>query len=335
MKRKILLLLVSSAYLGIFSQSTPKLININKNGVVLYQQRIDSIDSVYFTNLPTQYLVSPANQDTGVWLPVTVSWSTYPGAISYTLQLSTTSDFSSYFYNQTGLTSTSQTITGAATSQYYYWRVMAVTSTYSSQWSSTSRFKTSYSLCGSPTVIYGGQTYHTVQIGQQCWLKENLNIGTMIETGIRPMGVDPQKYCYENNPANCQMYGGLYNFWQGITHFSGSANSSICPSGWHVPSLAEVRTLANYVGNSGNALLAIGQGSGTNSSGFSALLGGYCSLSTYGSNGLGYYARFWSTEADQINSAKAIELYSNYSAFDIGNVAFETGQSIRCIRDTP
>ena len=33
---------------------------------------------------------------------------------------------------------------------------------------------------GTPTVTYEGQTYNTVQIGNQCWFKENLNVGTMI-----------------------------------------------------------------------------------------------------------------------------------------------------------
>ena len=33
---------------------------------------------------------------------------------------------------------------------------------------------------GMPTINYDGQVYHTVQIGNQCWLKQNLNIGKMI-----------------------------------------------------------------------------------------------------------------------------------------------------------
>ena len=35
---------------------------------------------------------------------------------------------------------------------------------------------------GTPTVTYYGKTYNTVQIGNQCWLKENLDVGTMINT---------------------------------------------------------------------------------------------------------------------------------------------------------
>jgi hypothetical protein len=31
---------------------------------------------------------------------------------------------------------------------------------------------------GTPTLDYAGKTYHTVQIGSQCLLKENLDVGT-------------------------------------------------------------------------------------------------------------------------------------------------------------
>jgi len=31
-----------------------------------------------------------------------------------------------------------------------------------------------------PMFEYNGKTYHTVNIGSQCWMKENLDIGTMI-----------------------------------------------------------------------------------------------------------------------------------------------------------
>ncbi|MCB9250262.1 MAG: hypothetical protein H6613_17780 [Ignavibacteriales bacterium] len=50
----------------------------------------------------------------------------------------------------------------------------------------------------------------------------------------------------------------------------------MCPNGWHIPSRSEFETLKNEVGSDGNALKAIGEGNGnglgTNTSGFSALL---------------------------------------------------------------
>jgi len=66
---------------------------------------------------------------------------------------------------------------------------------------------------GMPTVVYGGQTYNTVQIGTQCWLKENLNIGTKIPgTQNQANNGTIEKYCYNNDEANCAIYGGLYQW---------------------------------------------------------------------------------------------------------------------------
>ena len=52
-----------------------------------------------------------------------------------------------------------------------------------------------------------------MQIGSQCWLRENLDVGTMV------LGAQEQtdngtieKYCYDDNPANCATYGGLYQW---------------------------------------------------------------------------------------------------------------------------
>src|SRR5665647_680593 len=57
---------------------------------------------------------------------------------------------------------------------------------------------------GISTVTYSGKIYNTIQIGAQCWLKENLDVGTMIH------GIDTaknngiiEKYCYNDSLANC------------------------------------------------------------------------------------------------------------------------------------
>ena len=64
---------------------------------------------------------------------------------------------------------------------------------------------------GIPTVDYGGKTYNTVKIGSQCWLKENLDVGTMILSSQNPSnnGVI-EKYCYNDLLSNCTIYGGIY-----------------------------------------------------------------------------------------------------------------------------
>jgi hypothetical protein len=70
------------------------------------------------------------------------------------------------------------------------------------------------SICGTEILDdRDGQYYNTVQIGTQCWMAENLNIGTMI-TGTTEMANDSiiEKYCYCNSTANCDIYGGLYQW---------------------------------------------------------------------------------------------------------------------------
>ena len=62
----------------------------------------------------------------------------------------------------------------------------------------TFQFATNIPCPGTPTVEYEGQIYNTIQIFSQCWLKENLNVGTMIQGGV---GMSDnglvEKYCYE------------------------------------------------------------------------------------------------------------------------------------------
>jgi len=133
---------------------------------------------------------------------------------------------------------------------------------------------------GTPTVTYEGKIYNTVQIGDQCWLKENLDVGTMIN-GIDTMKNNSvlEKYCYNNDPANCNTYGGLYQWDEAMQYSTTPGTEGICPPSWHIPTLPEFQTLGTTVGGDGNALKAIGQGTGggagTNTSGFSALFAGY------------------------------------------------------------
>jgi uncharacterized protein (TIGR02145 family) len=153
---------------------------------------------------------------------------------------------------------------------------------------------------GVATVVYEGKTYNTIQIGNQCWLRENLNEGTMIhslsggenEDGNQTNNGNIEKYCYNNDDANCTTYGGLYQWAEAVQYLNGATNTTspntpfsghvrgICPEGWHIPTKAEFQTLQSFVGGSfeGNRLKAVSQGSGdgqgTNTSGFSALLAG-------------------------------------------------------------
>lgn len=101
-----------------------------------------------------------------------------------------------------------------------------------------------------------GNIYNTVQIGQQCWLKENLRTTRYADGTVIPMGETTSndvayRYAPSNNAANVQQYGYLYN-WQAASRGAESAANpsgvqGICPNGWHLPSDAEWTQLTDYV----------------------------------------------------------------------------------------
>lgn len=152
---------------------------------------------------------------------------------------------------------------------------------------------------GLPTITYEGQVYNTVQIGSQCWLRENLNAGTMINSSYfqNDNGI-LEKYCYDDDPANCAIYGGLYQWPETMAHTTTPGVQGICPPGWHVPTDEEWKELEgavdthydypdsewNAIGyrgfNSGWMLKAVDGWNGTGNGGsdlygFRALPGGY------------------------------------------------------------
>ena|ERR1035437_3908771 len=62
------------------------------------------------------------------------------------------------------------------------------------------------------TVTYAGKTYHKVTIGSHVWLKENLNVGTMINGSQDASNNGTiEKYCYNDDTANCTTYGDYIN----------------------------------------------------------------------------------------------------------------------------
>jgi len=188
-------------------------------------------------------------------------------------------------------------------------------------------------ICGASKVNYGGKDYNTVLIGSQCWFKENLDVGTMISGGTNQTNnATIEKYCYNNNPANCTTYGGLYQWDEAMQYLTLEGAKGICPDGWHVPTYTEFQTLATTVGYDGKSLKEIGQGNGTNTSGFSALLSGGYSL-TLGFIHLGYIGYFWSSTEYSETWAHYMHLYSNTVTVHFSTDIKVDGLSVRCLKD--
>ena len=187
-----------------------------------------------------------------------------------------------------------------------------------------------------PTVLYEGKIYHTVQIGSQCWFKENLNVGVLI-TGSQEQSNNGviEKYCYNDDTLNCTIYGGLYQWNEAMQYVRNEGTQGICPPGWHIPTNAELITLYYSVNNDGNALKEVGQGidygAGTNTSGFSALLGGYRdyngSFSYYG------YTFFYCSTESETYMTRHMQLKLDNSLLLLGYGHKGHGLYVRCIKD--
>jgi uncharacterized protein (TIGR02145 family) len=190
---------------------------------------------------------------------------------------------------------------------------------------------------GVPTVEYGGKTYHTVQIAEQCWLRENLNVGQVVLSGTdqENNGVI-EKYCWIDEETNCTRYGALYQWNEAMQYATLPGSRGICPPGWHIPTLGEFRELDPVTGGNSNHLKALRQGSGggagTNLTGFSALLSGYRHLDGTFSM-LGFQTYFWTSTEREAGTVPGLYLFYYYGDYFFYDLEKGFGLNIRCLRD--
>lgn len=209
-----------------------------------------------------------------------------------------------------------------------------------------------------------GNVYHTLTIGTQVWLVENLKttryrngdlIGTTTPVDKNISGEVMPKYqwpCFDDE-SNVATYGRYY------TWYAVDDSRRISPSGWHVSTNNDWIVLTSYlithgydyqgiknslniaksmsatwgwvqnsvVGAPGNDI------SSNNSSGFTALPGGYHS------NWMFYYffGLWWtSTDLPERNTAYFCEIAASGSVVSVGSYSLNgkyIGMSVRCVRD--
>ena len=239
---------------------------------------------------------------------------------------------------------TSSPFTGSLTgltAATQYWAVGYATNSVGTSYGDTITFTTNVPFaCGTSTVTYDGHPYTTVLIGSQCWFKENLRNDNYNDGSPIPGNLDNSTWMYttsgaqtvydeggSNGAINLATYGRLYN-WYAVTNAAG-----LCPTGWHVPTDAEWTALETHLGaGAGNQLKAASPTwDGTNSSGFSALPGGYRYIS--GSfSGLGGYGGWWSSSPSGSSAwYRDLDFGSSIVYQGSNNVRF--GFFVRCVRD--
>ena len=289
-----------------------------------------------------------------------VCWSTLPNPTIADNLISTNGMSGSYIIDLINLT--------PATT--YYVRAYATNSVetqYGNEVSFTTKIDGQPCL-GSVTIMdYDSNIYNTVQIGDQCWMKENMRTthysdGTSIPLGNGSYNTSTIAYYNYNSSISLSQRGYLYN-WPAVMHGASSSNSvpsgvqGICPTGWHVPSDSEWTQLTDYVTSqsddyscgsvsnniakalasisgwtSSTTYCAVGNNQGENNeTGFSAVPAGY-----YGPNnvyGRGSEAYFWSATMSDNNKAWRYCLYYNGLTVSSNTYHKTYAYSVRCLRN--
>jgi len=189
-----------------------------------------------------------------------------------------------------------------------------------------------------------GNKYASARIGTQLWMAENLK-STKYNTGTQIPNItdaytwflhfEPAFAWYDNDISNKSEYGALYNWYA-------ASNAALCPTGWHVPTDAEWTTLINYLGGAavaggmlkepGNAHWVTPNIGATNSSGFTALPGGYRSYDGifFVKGNSGY---FWTSTAVNEPYSYRLGLFSGSEIIESHFSSKTEGYSIRCIKN--
>lgn len=187
---------------------------------------------------------------------------------------------------------------------------------------------------------YDEYMYKTVKIGSQWWMAENLTVshfpdGSVIQlitddVGWSSLSLTEDAYC---NTA----YGALYTF---------ETATKVCPSGWHLPSHGEWKTLEMYLGMSqeeadGGDLRGTIEGdllkskphNGTDDYGFTAYLGGYRSSLKGDFLNENWFGYWWTSTSYNNTSAYYRFLIYEHSKIGRAGGGKNHGYSVRCVKD--
>src|SRR5690554_3855545 len=185
-------------------------------------------------------------------------------------------------------------------------------------------------------------------------MAQNLDYAEVITLGAEEQDDDTkvEKYCYNDIPQNCDFYGGLYQWAEmmnlpyecntiSCAHLIQDQHQGICPDGWHLMTIQEMKTVINSSPN-GEGIEGVKSqahwaiGGGRNTSGFTLLgAGGRKTNKTFiDLNRVAYW--FFPTEFDENIQAASQGYISGYDGvFGIDDVynykAF--GSSARCVKN--
>ncbi len=192
-----------------------------------------------------------------------------------------------------------------------------------------------------------GNSYKTIQIGEQEWMAENLRV-SHYNNGDEIRNIDNQfiwqtidygALCYyDNNDSLFQIYGGLYN------HLTIEDQRNVCPAGWKIPTVEDYNlfkfNIQKYIETAEglsekqilNAFVDWDKANkGKDVVGFRALPAGHRNFDgNFFSNGLS--ANFWLSNSFNNGTASAFGVHYKTEQIIDNVLNKEYGLSIRCVK---
>ncbi|MBR4536673.1 MAG: hypothetical protein IKO62_08495 [Bacteroidales bacterium] len=277
-----------------------------------------------------------------------VCWSTSPNP---TVSGSHTSDGA-------GVGEFTSAMTGLTPGLTYYVRAYA-TNSWGTAYGESRIFTMQHQSCpGAATLTdVDGNVYNTVQIGSQCWMKENLRVKHYADNGTEV------EFLYPNNNSSTELTYGLLYTWDVMMHGANSSATNpsyvqgICPNGWHVPSRAEWEQLNSYLSsqsiyrcNNNADCIAKSMASKTewannggtcnvgwemntnNTSGFSAMPTGYVNPDGNYYN-FGYCIDWWASTISWGDYPIQFYIYYDRCNLTVGDCHKNHRLAVRCVKD--
>jgi uncharacterized protein (TIGR02145 family) len=150
-----------------------------------------------------------------------------------------------------------------------------------------------------------------------------------------------ERYCYNDDPANCDLFGGLYQWSEAMQYVETSGARGICPEGWHIPTTMEFYLTALAYGGwnaAGGKMKSTSHWASpntgaTNETGFTGLPGGLRVQPTTPFGDIYNMAYFWSSDGQAASVIDSYWLMATSAGLSHYSSSNQYGMSVRCIKD--
>lgn len=178
-----------------------------------------------------------------------------------------------------------------------------------------------------------GNVYNTVQIGEQCWMRENMR--TLHYANGSPVLPEPMAY----PGTNANTYGYLYTYEAAtnypVTRANPAQKQGICPNGWHIPTDDDFVYLMSHYENTGDLMSSdnwITTGDNNNSTGFNLEPTGLYNSELNRFEYLYVESYLWSYTPES-TVFHACQFGTACSTIEVIPASATNGYGVRCIKD--